>query len=165
MTIHKNIKKLAAIIFCIIFFPNIALGENTIFTGKEVRVLIEQQTGLVDQYKVLVFDALFEDRGNLVKREIIKTKNLYNIDYLVYIFDCDDIASFISAHTKLAIAKKCGEGGAIILGTAFVSCGDQYHAFNIFVANGVVYIYDYGANIFANVKHLSKNIKFILILL
>lgn len=165
MTIHKNIKTLVAIIFCIVFFPNIALGENTTLTGKEVRSLIEQRTGLVGQYKVFVFDTLFEDRGNLVKREIIKTKNLYNIDYLAYIFDCDDIASFISAHTKLAIAKKCGEGGAIILGTAFVSCGDQYHAFNIFVANGIVYIYDYGANVFADVKRLPKSIKFVLILL
>jgi hypothetical protein len=162
---HK-IKLFIIAIFCVIFFfPSIFLGGNKLLTSTEVKLLIEQQTGIVVQHKVLIFDTVLEDRGNLIKREIIKTKNKYDIKYLDYIFDCDDIALFITAYTKLAIAKKCGDGGAIILGTAFISSEDEYHALNLFIANGVVYLYDYQENLFTTAKHLSKDIEFILILL
>lgn len=162
MVIHRL---LIIIIVCIIFFPNNVLGKNTILTAKEVKMLIEQQLGIVGEQRVFVFDKVFEDRGNLVKREIIKTKNRYDIKYKDNIFDCDDIAQFIDAHTTFSIAEKYGPGGAVILGTAFISCEDEYHALNIFMANKVVYIYDYQMNLFRPVSRLSKDIIFFLVLL
>lgn len=165
MTAHKNIKSLIAVVLCIIFFPNNVLGENTILSAEKVRLLIEQQLGIVGEHRVFIFDRVFEDRENLVKREIIKTKNRYNISYKDNIYDCDDIAQFIDAHTTFRIVKKYGPGGAVILGTAFISCKDEYHALNIFVANKIVYIYDYEMDLFRVAKYLSKDISFDLILL
>lgn len=159
-------KLFIVVVLCIIFFlPNVSLGGKKILTGKEVRLLIEKQTGIIGQHRVLVFDTVFEDRGNLVKREIIKTRNQYDIKYLDYVSDCDDIALFIDAHTTFAITKKYGAGGAVLLGTAYISNEDEYHALNLFVANGVVYLYDYEENLFIATKRLSRDIKFILILM
>lgn len=152
--------------FIIIFFPEISFGGE-LYSAQEVETMIEQQTDTVGLSRVLVFDQVYEDRGNQIKKEIIKTKNRLNFEYKKNIFDCEDMAMLVDGVITARIAKNCGnDRGALMLGSAFINFEEDYHAVTLFVASGVVYLYDYQENIFSRASKCAKNgIKFTLILI
>lgn len=51
-------------------------------SADEIKTLMEQQTNTVGQSRILIFDNVYEDRGNQIKREIIKIKNNLNVEYM-----------------------------------------------------------------------------------
>lgn len=153
--------------YSIVFFlPKFSFGGE-LYSAQEVETMIEKQTNTVGENRVLIFDQVYEDRGNQIKREIIKVKNKLDFKYKENIFDCDDMAMFVDAFTTAEIAKKCGDdSGALMLGSAFISFEDEYHAITIFVANGVVCLYDYQENVFSKATTAVKNgIKFVLMMM